>query len=408
MIALRLGSSLPEGATVPRPIMPSGSQKNASIDVYRGVAALLVAAFHIRSISWIGVNDLWHTYGLSLTPQTLLGYATFPIIWGRLGVPIFFVLSGYCIHRGQARQRATTGDYGLSAGNFWLRRFLRIYPVLFCALVLTAVCDRLAAMHGHAISAPDGDGLAILLTNLASLQGVAGPTFGSNSPLWTLAIEAQFYLLYPLLLFVMRRMDLRLVLVALFAAGILAHFTLGVRGYVFFLPFYVEWYFGVLVAEWQDREVLSRWFGERRVRVLTTSLGAIGMAAGCAISFTHLMAAFHVWALSFALILYAGLHSPGGLRGIGARALAYLGDFSFSIYIIHLPVALLLEELLFSSEKHLSLLPFATLMVAAVAIARLFYLGVEKPALAASAAVKRWRARPPAALPVLDRAASPP
>jgi hypothetical protein len=47
-------------------------------------------------------------------------------------------------------------------------------------------------------------------------------------------------------------------------------------------------------------------------------------------------------------------------------------------------------------------------MVAAVAIARVFYLGVEKPALAASAAVKRWRARAPAGLPVLDRAASPP
>lgn len=388
--------------------MPGGSQKNGSIDAYRGVAALLVAAFHIRSISWIGVNDLWHTYGFTLTPQTLLGYATFPVMWGRLGVPIFFVLSGYCIHRSQALQRARTGEYGLSAGNFWLRRFLRIYPVLFFALVLTAVCDRLAAMHGHSISTPDGDSLLVFLTNLASLQGIAGPTFGSNSPLWTLAIEVQFYLLYPLLLLVMRRVDLRLLLVALFTVGVVSHYTLGVRGYVFFLSFYVEWYFGVLVAEWQEQKTLSAWFGERRVRILANALGALGMAAAGAISFTHLMVAFHVWALSFAVILYAGLHSPRDMHGATVRLLGYIGTFSFSIYIIHLPVALLLEELLFNTQKHLSLLPFAILMIAAVAIARVFYLCVEKPALAASSAIRRLRAPAPAGLPALDRVATPP
>src|ERR1700722_14192525 len=98
-----VGSS-PLARSMPRNFAQSGMRSNLSdIDVFRGIAALIVAAMHTREITWVGMREFWHP--AQTAPNVILGYVTFPMVWGSIGVPIFFVLSGYCIHRSQAFTR---------------------------------------------------------------------------------------------------------------------------------------------------------------------------------------------------------------------------------------------------------------------------------------------------------------
>src|SRR4051812_1456967 len=111
--------------------------KEHVIDAMRGFAALLVAYFHCRQVAWVGMQAFHQSVGHAFSPSAIAAYLTFPIAWGSAGVPIFFVISGYCIHRGGALRLASNPAYRLDAANFWARRFTRIYPVLLAALLLT-------------------------------------------------------------------------------------------------------------------------------------------------------------------------------------------------------------------------------------------------------------------------------
>ncbi len=106
-----------------------------AINAWRGIAALLVAYFHCRQVTWIGMQQ-FHCSGALFDLNALFSYLTFPIAWGSAGVPIFFVISGYCIHRGTARRLLADWPHR-SARAISLRRFARIYPVLLAALLLT-------------------------------------------------------------------------------------------------------------------------------------------------------------------------------------------------------------------------------------------------------------------------------
>ncbi|MFP3520396.1 hypothetical protein SB766_29860, partial [Pseudomonas sp. SIMBA_077] len=82
-----------------------------------------VAYFHCRQVVWVGMQSFHRAYGHALDPSVIVGYLTFPFAWGSAGVPIFFVISGYCIHRNAALKLAANPAYRLDATNFWARRF---------------------------------------------------------------------------------------------------------------------------------------------------------------------------------------------------------------------------------------------------------------------------------------------
>jgi peptidoglycan/LPS O-acetylase OafA/YrhL len=140
------------------------------LDSIRGIAILMVLVYHAF---------YWRT-NLSVLPRVtrLFVYATWP---GRLGVNLFFVLSGFLI-TGLLVESAGREDY---FKRFYVRRVLRILPVYYGILLILAVTHQASG---------DFLGLsAIYLSNLTPMFGIEQ----SYVVLWSLAVEEHFYLIWP-------------------------------------------------------------------------------------------------------------------------------------------------------------------------------------------------------------------
>ncbi|SMG21787.1 acyltransferase family protein [Paraburkholderia susongensis] len=378
--------------------------KEHAIDAWRGFAALLVAYFHCRQVVWVGMQAFHQSVGHSLSPNALAAYLTFPIAWGSAGVPIFFVISGYCIHRGGALRLAGNPAYRLDTGNFWLRRFARIYPVLLAALVLTFALDSLSLQFPPVSHKIREIGLHAFLVNLFSLQSVAGKTYGSNGALWTLSLEVQFYAIYPLLFALRRRIGMTAVLAIVAAINVVSAYVLERHDIQFFTSYWFSWTLGAWIADARARATDARAPG------WLYGLAAAFVAAGCAAFHFGQYGAFQLWALGFAVYLYKVLEprDPARREAAGmpalprtslqtllhgvfrplSRALSFFGDFSFSLYLIHLPIFVLLSSWLFRSSLQMSIWPSFGYMLVAVPAAYLFYRLVELPAMRWSASFK--------------------
>lgn len=172
----------PASATVGPPVSAPRTRRDPALDGLRGLAVLMVFLFH---------------YGGGLQSPTpavrLLGYVT-QGSW--LGVVLFFALSGFLI----------TGSLWDSLGqrhrlrNFYIRRVLRIFPIYFLALFAAA----LYALHRSATVASLKP-LTVFVFFLQDLPHLSSYALQNQLSLplyhlWTVAVEEQFYLLWPIIL----------------------------------------------------------------------------------------------------------------------------------------------------------------------------------------------------------------
>ena len=114
-----------------------------------------------------------------------------------LGVDVFFVLSGFLITMLLLQEVDRRGTIRL--GAFYVRRFLRLYPMIFVVLVFSAFTalllpetDRMHTTHFGAVS------IALYFTNWLEIAKGSDWTLGVFGHLWSLAIEEQFYLVWPI------------------------------------------------------------------------------------------------------------------------------------------------------------------------------------------------------------------
>jgi peptidoglycan/LPS O-acetylase OafA/YrhL len=337
--------------------------------------------------------------------------------WGYLGVPLFFVISGFCIHlptaASQAAGRTTRPDWR----RFFLRRFWRLYPPYCAALVVAVVLTLLST--GVLPTGWIGVAAQALL-----VQTLHPNTWdGVNPPAWTLAVEAQLYLAYPVMLALFVRCGPWRGLGAVLAITMLYRTSLtcglvpdpfaGVA-WEFFLARWWEWALGAFLAVWAvDAIVLPR-------LVRSPWLAGIVVALAVRMEWEMWRTGFYtikepLYGLAFALVVVASLDHERRTRAVGpTRIGAYLADvgaFSYSLYLIHRPIQLAVEPLVarIASSGIFGIRPFPislSLMLALTPVvmsaARLFYRLCEAPSVAAAKRVGVAAVPPSAGFPELE------
>lgn len=173
------------------------------LDCLRGLAALLVVVEHLRAFLFVAFAQL-------KAPGIFVKGFYLVTGLGHQAVMIFFVLSGYLVG-GSVITALQTGKW--SWREYLLRRMTRLWVVLIPALLLTLLWDKLGYAHaptgyegayreiynsGPTPAGPADWSLASFFGNLFFLQTILVPCFGTNSPLWSLANEFWYYLLFPL------------------------------------------------------------------------------------------------------------------------------------------------------------------------------------------------------------------
>lgn len=296
----------------------------------------------------------------------------FGLPWGS-GVQLFFVLSGFLITGIllSARERSDSGARGTRGHilkSFYARRFLRIFPLYYAVLAL-------ALWWGVDNVREDWPWYFFYASNYMHICNQAWS--GGLSHFWTLAVEEQFYLIWPwLVLFLPRRW-----LPWSFGCAIGVALVYRMVG-VYFWPEIKFWWLatpgsfdslaiGALLAYFYlCKNKIGCWLERWRGWLLVSSVALyiLVRAGWCAILVPG------VWSLTllsfvYAMIMLCVLRQPGGLIGkvLDNSFLQYTGKISYGLYVLHLlagiPVALTLKWLPFLPESaiiNLALLTFWT------------------------------------------------
>jgi peptidoglycan/LPS O-acetylase OafA/YrhL len=164
-----------------------------SIDALRGIAALGVVLYHAISQT---ANSI--PANLFYWPVKLLDFLS---SFGYIGVFLFFVISGFCIHLQWTRSQLSGGTQRIAFGPFWKRRVRRLYPPYLIAfalfLLMAAATTGIDVTHFF---------LYDVVMHLLMLHNLDPHTcYSINGVFWTLAVEEQLYLGYFLLLFLRKR-----------------------------------------------------------------------------------------------------------------------------------------------------------------------------------------------------------
>jgi peptidoglycan/LPS O-acetylase OafA/YrhL len=303
-----------------------------ALDGMRGIAVLLVLFFHFK----IG-----------------------PFRGGFVGVTVFFTLSGFLICSRTVTEVARSGAFGVK--DFFERRIRRLAPAAIVCILGVVIATNLVGSREQRGSIA-GDALGAL-ANVANWRFLVNGTsytdlFAAPSPLnhfWSLAIEEQFYLFFPVAVWLLMKLPRR---VRPMSVALLVSVALGWSGHAAagadsFNRFYYgtdarmsELLIGVIAAlgisYWHVS--LQRPAGTERFAVtvmgaaalVTIVLGAMTYRNGAG-SYQHGGAV--IMALATAVLILCGLEGANGVaRLLSARWLVWVGKVSYGAYLYHWPI----------------------------------------------------------------------
>lgn len=414
-------SASPAGCSVPVSKESGGRESGPKhrfeiLDDCRGFAIILVFFRHcefflpdrLTQILYNPQNFLATVFaGKADLHDLFLFVAFFPFHIGWTALPIFFVVSGFCIHLTYSQQRQ--GDLK----SFYIRRFFRIYPPYLLALLvftffypLTRIPFTKLTYWGQFVTH------LFLCHNISELSIVA-----INAPFWTIAIEVQLYLIFPLILIFARRFSYARALLILglieFSLQLFAVVVFEkppgfapawLRGSPFFFCF--SWGLGAAIA---DAYLSGKPLALMRVHPVVWLVPGILTSTFPAYEFS-----FAFFALFTASIITRHLNQRGQVEEKPSylrRVIRITGIYSYSIYLIHDPIlraVILFYKGRFPGIENHPFLIFAagaTSWLLVFPLSALMYYWVEKPAIALGKRVLR-ALPPPSPRPVDPRMVS--
>ncbi len=292
------------------------------------------------------------TYFLNFpVPVTIPGSVSRAILQnGDLGVGLFFVLSGFLITYILEREYVSRGTISLK--RFYVRRVLRIWPLYFFALLLIVGASFLAA-HTH----------AIFKVGIVPVEFTAHALFSGNiyrafwntanemvSVLWSVGVEEQFYLFWPLLfLFFRKREKLNWVIITGIIASMGArwvyHDNFDARQF-FTLSVVSDLFIGAWMGLYANR--VAEWARGEWARV-SVLVGVLAVASVVLVRGLVFYGSIPPWfesggriitAISFGTFIAFsafGLREPRSRAGqIFERVTSWLGERSYGLYVLHM------------------------------------------------------------------------
>lgn len=350
---------------------PISGKRYLPLDGIRGVAVALVIVHHA----------FYLTHATNRITALLVHLAS--SCW--IGVDLFFVLSGYLITGILLRSKAEPGYFRI----FYMRRFLRIFPLYYGCL--------LAAWVGAALIRPDTVGLFDFGWNLTYLANVRlalhGWAWRPVSHLWSLSVEEQFYLVWPTVILLLPRRRTALWIAALFGVFVTVRHILAAA-----IPLSADAVFGVLHLDGLLLGAalaalhLSRPRGESALtRAWVLFLGSAGILM---LQARHSGALnWHVWQgigyLNYSLVALCGaawiaisVYPPerGAVnRLLSVRPLVQMGKYSYAMYVLHYPLDTALRALqLHPSSVYGTIVYTLALGAASFAAALLTWKAIEE------------------------------
>jgi peptidoglycan/LPS O-acetylase OafA/YrhL len=315
------------------------SRRIDDVELLRGFAVLLVVVHHAN-----GSLFTW------LTPWMARFYAYFA---GGFGVDLFFAISGFVIARDLV-PRLQGAENAASAARitlaFWVRRAWRLWPsawVWLIAILVACAAFNESGAFGTFRANFEATVVAVLhVANLRFADSYGVYEYGASFPYWSLSLEEQFYLLFPLLVLLSRRWLPyclgALVLLQFFSSRDLL--TMSLRTDAIAL--------GVLIALWSRHTTyalcrpvfLDKPVGPVLLLGAFICMGAISSpelhTVSIHVGLVALLSALLVWVASYDSDF---LCPPGYCK----RMIIWVGSRSYAIYLIHIPAFLLTREIWF-------------------------------------------------------------
>ncbi len=364
-------------------------QRLAGLDGIRGLAALYVVVNHVFLRAFPGY------------PGDHASFWAGWFIYGRFAVVVFIVLSGFYLALSPARH----GWRLDSASRFAGRRARRILPPYWAALAFSlAVAWLIVAQPGHGM--PDAKSVVVNGLLVQNIVGAHSP----NAAFWSMAVEAQLYILFPLLLLIVRRwggsamvatVTLVVVAVGIFGAHISRVDTFVIQSAPDLAALFA---IGILSAGIVGASAARRsWPWAWLALAAAAPVLATIWWQGSVWTLDHLF-----WvdlalgpAIACLLAALATGHPAPLLRVLDARPIRSLGSSSYSLYLTHAPIVVIVYDRVVAGRFRPGVAAFvvslALVLPLTIAFARVFASVFEKPF--------RQRHRSPAATrPRLPRA----
>ena len=314
------------------PAEPGPTTHHDSLDGLRAIAVTLVVLFHAGATS--GLPGL------------------FP--GGFIGVSVFFTISGFLVTSILLRESTSTG--GVDFGRFWARRVKRLWPASLIVVALTVV---LASTYWNGMQASDAIAGIFGYTNwhviLSGEDELLRTIVGPLGPYWSLAIEEQFYVLLTVAFLVCMRTarpirSLTVVVVVGWFGSLLAQLL--ISGPQYRLEFGTDTRGSEILAGCGLAILLHRRPDlTGRFRAWLPAIGTVALAAIVVIAATNdydppwlLRGGYAALSLVSAVLVMAVLVPNRLTTALAWRPLAVIGVASYSIYLVHWPVILILTE----------------------------------------------------------------
>ena len=336
----------------------------AFLDALRGLAALWVVFNHIEL-------PIAHDH-LPLPLRVWL------IEYGGLGVQVFFAISGFVI----AHSVRNVHMNGPEFGNFMARRFVRISPPYYAAVILAAVVTYLSTRFKHEVWTMPSLGRwlahAAYLPDLLNMEMI-------NGVHWTLYLEMQFYLLFALVLWFIEPLAQRwsnAAQVVMASVGAIALiyplFDLRNAREHYFLPYCFAFVIGVFV----------QWYVTKRLRpeIFFAYISLLGLA--WVLHGDSLVGAGFV----AGLIILASTVGDRSRRWLRQRPFAFLGKISYSLYLVHAPIigaTFYFGTKMFGDTESVQVALIAPLVLLSVATGAIAWKLFEEPAVRWSRSLRR-------------------